>query len=189
MNELELRVGELERDRDLKEPLFKIGVAIRLRNLELARALLSNIHSSKLNQGLIKKGNAAAHRGMGSVDASLFQQDIAPNVVKCNLSITFKELYKSEPLKYGSMSPKMLEAIDCEVTIRTLVVVNSQRLVGVRQTALEQLDVINTKYGKLTKDAFEEDKDIGWRLARLKELTEEIVESDRQRHAARPRGK
>jgi hypothetical protein len=191
IKELQLRVEQLERERDLKEPLFKIAVAIRLRYLEHARVPLFNVHSSKLNQELIKSGNAAAHHGIGSVDASLFQGDILCNVPKAakqNFIRTFNDLYKSEPANHGSMPSKMVEAIDCEATIRTLVVVSNQRLVKTRQVAMEDLDFIKAKYGKLTREAFGEDKDVVWRLGRLKELTEDIVESDRQRKAVKQHG-
>jgi hypothetical protein len=191
INELQLRVGQLERERDLKEPLFKIGVAIRLRYLELARVPLFNVHNSKLNQELIKRGNAAAHHGMGSVDATLFQGDILSNTwkaVKRNFIIVFNGLYRSKPANYGSMPSKKMEALDCEATIRTLVVVSNQRLVNTRLVAMEHLDFIKAKYEKLTGEAFEEDKDVAWRLDRLKELTEDIVESDRQRKAVKQHG-
>ena len=88
------------------------------------------------------------------------------------------------------MAPKMQEAMDCDATIKTLFVLNSSlRPLKERETALIDIDTIKTKYGKLSKEEFEADEDITRRLARVKVLTNNILEADRKRHDGNGGGK
>jgi hypothetical protein len=80
---------------------------------------------------------------------------------------------------------KMHKLIDCEATIRTVtVLISKNRPLKQRQLALDNCDIIRTRYEKLTREEFEKDEDVERRLARVMELTEEIVEADRVQRSA-----
>jgi hypothetical protein len=178
---LNARIAELEQDRDLKDPLFQVGVSIRVRYLEMAKKMALGSPRAKLDISSIEKGNEAAHHAMGEVDAILFQGDILSAQAKNRLTIPFTELYKSSPKDYSSMSKKMSQVINCEATIRTLNVLNEgNRPLAQRQQALDQIEILHNKYAKLSKERFEADEDVSWRISRLIVLTSEIVEEDRQ---------
>ena len=95
----------------------------------------------------------------------------------------FEELYHYRPTVYVTMPNKMLEAIDCEATIKTLKSLNEglDRPLVEKQQALENVDVIVAKYPKLLKDEFDIDADVVRRVERVKALTEMIVTYDRKR--------
>lgn len=178
---LKSRIALLEKDRELKDPLFKVGVSIRARYLEMSKKLTLSLPRSGLDKECIEAGNAAAHDAMGEVDAILFQGDILSAEVKNNLEISFTELYKSGPGDYGSLSKRMAQVIDCAATIRTLNVLNEgNRPIAQRQQALDQINILYNKYDKLSKERFDTDEDVKWRLDRLITLTREIVQEDRQ---------
>jgi hypothetical protein len=134
-NSLQSRIAELERDRDLKEPLVQVGVSVRLRYLEWAKKRLSGFKRSELDYPNIQRGNDAAHNAMGEVDVILFQGDILPTTVKTSVTMPFTELYRSTPGDYSSQPRKMLQVINCEGTLRTLNVLNERS----RPLALKQL--------------------------------------------------
>jgi hypothetical protein len=178
---LKSRIAEFEKDRDLKDPLFQVGVSIRARYLEMAKKSALGSPRAKLDTICIERGNTAAHEAMGQVDAILFQGDILSAEEKDRLSGPFAELYKLKPEDYCSLSQKMSKIIDCEATIRTLNVLNEgNRPISQRQHALDQIQILQDKYSKLPKEIFEADEDVKSRLGRLVALTREIVEEDRQ---------
>lgn len=178
---LESRIAELEKDREVKDPLFKVGVSIRSRYLEMAKKLAMGSPRSKLDVTCIERGNEAAHGAMGQADAILFHGDILSAEARGRLSVPFTEVYRSKPGDYSSLSPKMKQVIDCEATIRTLNVLNEgSRPITQRQHALDQIHILQKKYAKSSKKSFETDEDVKLRLERLIALTKEIVEEDRQ---------
>jgi len=76
----------------------------------------------------------------------------------------------------------MQQVIDCEGTIRTLLVLNnSLRPLSERETALIDIEFIRKRYQILPRADFESNADIERRLIRLKELTEKIVQEDHKR--------
>jgi len=76
----------------------------------------------------------------------------------------------------------MQQVIDCEGTIRTLLVLNnSLRPLSERETALIDIEFIRKRYQILPQADFESNADIDRRLIRLKELTEKIVQEDHKR--------
>ena len=81
------------------------------------------------------------------------------------------------------MPRKMLEAIDCEATIKTLKSLNEglDRPLVEKGQALEHINIIVQKYPKLKGEAFDTNLDIVRRLGWVKTLTETIVEYDRQK--------
>jgi hypothetical protein len=178
---LQSRIAELEHDRDLKDPIFRIGVSIRVRYLEMAKKMAMGSPRARLDTSSIEKGNEAAHHAMGEADAVLFQINTLSTEAKDRLTIPFTELYRASPEEYASLPKKMRLVINCEATIRTLNVLNEgSRPIAQRQHALDQIQILHSKYAKLSKEDFDTDEDVSSRLARLVALTKEIVEEDRQ---------
>jgi hypothetical protein len=189
-NSLQSRIAELERDRDLKEPLVQVGVSVRLRYLEWAKKRLSGFKRSELDYPNIQRGNDAAHNAMGEVDVILFQGDILPTTVKTSVTMPFTELYRSTPGDYSSQPRKMLQVINCEGTLRTLNVLNERsRPLALKQLVLDQIDILKDKYGKLSQESFEADEDVKRRVTRVIELTKEIIDEERDGRPDRLRGK
>jgi predicted nuclease with TOPRIM domain len=122
LSKAESRIHELEADRNSKAPLIKVAVDIRCRYLEQAQAVDTEATWGKCNQDIVEAGNRAAHSAMGHVDMLLFRHDYLDMGRKLKLARIFTNLYKSNPENYDSMSEKMLKAIDCEATIRTVTV-------------------------------------------------------------------
>lgn len=181
IGDLMSRIAELEQDRDLKDPLFQIGVATRVRYLEMAKKWTLGLPRSQLDSTCIENGNVAAHHAMGHVDAILFHGDILSPHIKANVMVPFTQLYRTIPGDHGLLSKKMAHVIDCEATLRTLNVLNEgQRPIAQRQQALDQSNFLYGKYAKLSKESFDADQDVDTRLARLIALTKEIVEEDRK---------
>lgn len=181
---VECRVKELEADRDSKAPLIKVALDIRSRYLEQAKAVDTETTWGKGQKDVIECGNKAAHNAMGHVDKLLFRDDYLDRGRRFKMAKIFKNLYKSSPEQYGSMSEKMLKAIDCEATIRTVTVLNNGlRPLNERQLAVDQINILQAKHDKMSRDDFEKDEDVDRRLAHLIQLTGKIVIADRQSKA------
>jgi hypothetical protein len=187
---LEAKIKELESDRDQNRMLFDVGVDIRVRFLQNAKKQLGLRYEQ--NSDAIRKGNIAAHAGIGEADVILFQPCLLPNDLRVDLWHIFVNLYGTHPLEYGSRPRKLLEAFDCEATLRTVIVINKGlRPLREREQALGHIEIIKEKYQKLTRQQFEADEDVDRRLAQVKLLTDEIVEEDRLRRSEigkRPQG-
>jgi chromosome segregation ATPase len=193
---LESRIADLERERSIREPLFQVGVSIRVRYLEMAKKLVMRSARGDLDIDSIKRGNAAAHSAMGEVDAVLFHRNILSNRAKISITSPFAELYGCNSRDCSSLSSKMIQVINSEATIRTLNVLNGgNRPLTQRLQVFEQIQILKNKYAKLSKEIFDTDEDVKWRVSRVVALTEEIVEedrqsrADRQTHGKRKRGK
>ncbi|PVH73550.1 hypothetical protein DL98DRAFT_538267 [Cadophora sp. DSE1049] len=66
----EKQIAKLEKDRDVKEPLYQVGVDVRLACLEKAKeAVIAHYNA---DPDIIKKRNAAVHEGNWKADVSLF---------------------------------------------------------------------------------------------------------------------
>jgi len=76
----------------------------------------------------------------------------------------------------------MQQTIDCEGTIRTLLVLNNAlRPLAERETAMIDIEFIRKKHELLGREAFESSEEVARRLARLREMTEQIVGMDHKR--------
>jgi len=187
ISQLQAQVAELERERALKQPIFTIGLAIRIRNLELAKRTLFDLSQNrylKVDNSLVQAGNVAAHNANGLVDKTIFQlpSNILSEEKKNDLELVFEKLHGSLPGGYGALPGNLLEAMDCDATIRSLAVVNAGfRPLVARQQASDRIEYIKEKYGKLSKEAFEESGDVEQKLKELRAFTEEIVRADRVR--------
>ncbi|RDW84562.1 hypothetical protein BP6252_02152 [Coleophoma cylindrospora] len=180
---LQEQTRSLERDQTDKEPLVEIGIAVRTRFLQQARKMVTGQQTSIR---AIKSGNAAAHRANGFVDAAVFRVAQMSGRDMQDMARVFKDLYQVPPLQYGYgyRPKKYLEAIDCEATIRTTISVRRELgSMPQRLQAMDQIDAISAKLrengGRLTADQFDRDADVEWRLQRVKNLTDEIVEAAR----------
>jgi hypothetical protein len=177
------KVKRLEEELQLKDPLFRVGLAVRLRFLENNCSYGPSLYRSEERKMIIAIGNAAAHAGSGDADSAILQgghvNDNAPQ--KLRLEKTFADLYHCKPSEYASWSPKMQKAIDHEVSLRTLMVLNKSfdRPIRERQAALEHFDFIKDKYDRMSKEEFEVDSEVERRLALLREMTEKVIDSDR----------
>ncbi|KAL3419387.1 hypothetical protein PVAG01_09609 [Phlyctema vagabunda] len=177
MTVLKSKIAELEETQPSLEPLAEIGAAIRTRFMHQARQMVTGEPS---NRETIKRGNAAAHRADGRADAALLNGDYMTKADFSRMSSVFKNLYKQNPMDYGSWPQKILDAIDCEATIRTTLSIKRQLgSMPQRLQASEQMDELWRKFEALDFDTFEKNRDVQWRLDRLKLLTEEIVEAAR----------
>lgn len=192
---LELKVSELREENAklqeelvVKQPLFDTGRKVRIRYLEQARELVLFVKPKNLDKVRIENGNIAAHGGNGKADAALFQGDFLSKKERSTYWVVFKALYTTSPDVYGSLSPKYLEVIDHEATIRTLKVLNGSldRPLKERMLALGEIDILKGLHVKLDNDAkFDADQDVDRRLGLVSEWTQKIVEYDRQRDSRR----
>ncbi|KAL2074859.1 hypothetical protein VTL71DRAFT_8638 [Oculimacula yallundae] len=193
----DLSIKHLQKERDalnttqtLLEPLVKIRVDIRLRNLEFARESALNIPTSELDRATILSGNVAAHRANDAVDAAIFKAGLVPEDRMEETTTVFKKLYILEPEVYPTIwHTRIKRVLDCRATIMTVKSVAGSG--DCKDLILEHncLDLELSKMydGMFIKDQFENDPTVEERLLRLEMLTEEIV--DIKRSKGRRRGK
>ncbi|CZT08692.1 uncharacterized protein RAG0_13712 [Rhynchosporium agropyri] len=95
----------------------------------------------------------------------------------------FEELYHFRPCLYATMPSKMLEAIDYEATIKTLILFNEglDRPLAQKHQALDIIGTVLRKYPGLPREHFDTDADVLSRVNRVKALTEMIILYDRRR--------
>lgn len=178
----------LQEELRLKTPLAEVGSDIRRRFLEQARDPLLLVPQPP-NQAMIQKGNAAAHYGNGQADAAiLLSVDWEGNETdRRQLRYVFKALYLHDPEEFMKLPVEIREAVDCQATIRTVVVLNKglNRPLRERQSALDHFETIMKMAEKrkgpsgVMDDASE--AELSRRLRIVKELTEDICKYDRGR--------
>ncbi|KAB8297123.1 hypothetical protein EYC80_002507 [Monilinia laxa] len=95
-----LNCKELKKAHDLREPLVKIGVDIRLRFLDQARETIPDVSRDKTDMVLRTNGNFAAHRGNAAADAALFKGTLIPEEYKEEAEEIFKSLYQCPSNRY-----------------------------------------------------------------------------------------
>jgi hypothetical protein len=191
ISSLESKVSQLMEDNTklkqelvVKQPLFDTGRKVRIRYLEQARELVMFVKPQNLVKIRIENGNIAAHGGNGTADAALFHGDFLSKKERSTYLVVFKALYTTSPDVYGALSPKYLEVIDHEATIRTLKVLNSSldRPLKWRMLALGEIDILKGLHVKIDNKAkFDADEEVDRRLGLVREWTQKIVEYDRQR--------
>jgi cell division protein FtsB len=176
--------AKLQQELVVKQPLFDTGRKVRIRYLEQAREMILFVKPKNLDKIRIENGNIAAHGGNGKADAALFQRDVLSKKEQSTYWVVFKALYTTSPDVYGALSPKYLEVIDHEATIRTLKVLNGSldRPLKERMLALGEIDILKGLHVKMDDDVkFDADQEVDRRLGLVREWTQKIVEYDRQR--------
>jgi hypothetical protein len=83
----------MEKDRDLKAPLVKAAVEVRLRFVEQAREAVLNVSRGEVDLAIIENGNKAAHHANGEMDAELFTAVLVPEEYKEAATEIYKNLY------------------------------------------------------------------------------------------------
>lgn len=185
MSSLGLEKLIFECDAKKKEPLVKIGAAIRLRFLENSREVVFNVPREELDLALILDGNGAAHAGNGLADAALFKAGLVPEncLVECNK--VFQELYQCEPREeYHLFMSKMARILDCETTVRVLKA--SHRSKNDSAAEREEYEghittLLNHYQHVLSQEDFEADENVERLVLQVEKLADKIVQIDRGR--------
>jgi hypothetical protein len=185
---------KLQQELIVKEPLFEMGKKVRIRYLAQAREMVLfvkprkgdtiQIERQELDKVGIENGNLSAHGGNGKADAALFQGNFLSETERYAYWVVFQALYKTPPQDYGTRSPKYLEIMDHEATIRTLKVLNDtlNRPLEARVQALIEIDILKEKYAKMDDATkFDADREVDRRLTLVRTCTRKIVEYDRQK--------
>jgi hypothetical protein len=175
----------LKRELEGKEPLYRVGLDVRLRFLEYARESISGVNPGNLDQGVIARGNDAAHRGHGEADLAALSC-LRGAVPTAHLDALFIDLYHCPTSRYLNWTePKLRDALNYQASIRTLTIQNHSlnRPIRERQSAMEHFQFIWETYERF-RDSFKSFDDatrseIERRLIILKELTATILIADR----------
>lgn len=106
--------GQLEEREVDRHPLFEVGVAVRKRFLEEARAKFPQHRIDHPGQACIDEGNAAVYHANGSADAAL--------LITGQMSLEwgtgiFQEIYSRSPEQYQSLASAGREVVDNQATI------------------------------------------------------------------------
>ncbi|KAK0100367.1 hypothetical protein ONS95_008321 [Cadophora gregata] len=173
---------DLEKTRDVVQPILQIGVDIRLRNLESARECLLKIKQAEKDRAIILSGNVAAHRPNGAVDAALFWAGLVPEDYLPEATRTFKKMYQVSPENYGCWSPMVLRMIDCQATIATVQVQHQFKKFDTSHLRDEHERLHNylvSRQKRLSPEEFEVDEKAKKLLAKIEVIMEEIVDLSR----------
>lgn len=188
VNDLKSQLSSLEVDMEKKEPLVKIGAAIRLRFLEYGRELIHQVARNELDLTLIAEGNAAAHKGNGIADAALFEAGLIPDAYFVDCESLFNDLYQKRPEHFGSVGSKVARILNCQATVNVSKATNrTNDSVAQRDEHREKTDLLLLGYqGIFTKEEFETDDAVERHILRVEELADEIAKIDRGKRR-RPR--
>lgn len=181
---LKHEIAELKKSQD--SPLVKIGVDIRLRNLELARETALDVPTSDLDGAIILSGNVAAHRANGAVDAAIFEAGLVPDGYIEEASKVFKALYHCQPSDYPTQWVSGIKRLlDCRATIKTVKAVAGSADCSALESAHSRLDSeLCTQHDNLwSREDFDTDPSVEERLLRLEVTTEEIVDIKRSKNS------
>ncbi|KAH7417609.1 hypothetical protein BKA64DRAFT_658399 [Cadophora sp. MPI-SDFR-AT-0126] len=173
---------DLEKTRELVQPILQIGVDIRLRNLESARETLLNIKQDQKDRAIILAGNVAAHRPNGLVDATLFTAGLVPEDYLPEATRAFTKMYQVTPANYGCWSPMVLRMIDCQATIATVQIQHHFKKFDTSDLRAEHKRLhkfLVSRQKRLSPDDFEADEKAKKLLAKIEIIMEEIVDLSR----------
>jgi hypothetical protein len=176
---------QLKRELEVKEPLYQVGLDVRLRFLEYARESISGVDPRNLDQGVIARGYNATHRGRGEADNAALSC-LRGAVPTAHLDALFIDLYHCPTSRYLNWTePKLRQALNYQASIRTLTIQNHSlnRPIRERQSAMEHFQFIWETYERF-RGSFQSIGDatrseIERRLVILKELTARILIADR----------
>ncbi|KAF7909268.1 hypothetical protein EAE99_011483 [Botrytis elliptica] len=184
--------NEMEIQRKNTNTLTHIGVAVRVRFLEHAKAQVMGLHKHNFDAKFIRRGNDAAHRAYGAVDSALFTGNYLTDREKRQLEEVYGLIYDGlSPQSYGNMPPRMLQAIDHQGSIVSLYALNNGSMsIRDKQAAGDSMEFLKNKRIELGDEAFEKDEDVSRHLRRLGEFAEIIIAKSRRQgaltHGANP---
>ncbi|THV46750.1 hypothetical protein BGAL_0363g00170 [Botrytis galanthina] len=184
--------SEMEIQRKTTNTLARIGVAVRVRFLEHAKAQVMGLHKFNFDAKFVRRGNDAAHRAYGAVDAALFTGDYLTDREKRQLEEVYGLIYDGlTPENYGNLPPRMLQAIDHQGSIVSLYALNNGSMsIREKQAAGDSMDFLKNKRIELGDEAFEKDEDVARHLRRLGEFADLIIAKSRRHgvlmHGANP---
>ncbi|TGO41389.1 hypothetical protein BHYA_0022g00280 [Botrytis hyacinthi] len=183
---------EMETQQKNTNTLARIGVAVRVRFLEHAKAQVMGLHKLYFDAKFIQRGNDAAHRAYGAVDATIFTGDYLTDREKRQLEEVYGLIYDGlSPQNYGNMPPRMLQAIDHQASIVSLYALNNGSMsIREKQAAGDSMDFLKNKRIELGDEAFEKNEDVARHLRRLEEFADLIIAKSRWQgaltHGANP---
>ncbi|TGO07400.1 hypothetical protein BTUL_0282g00010 [Botrytis tulipae] len=177
--------NEMEIQRKNTSTLARIGVAVRVRFLEHAKAQVMGLHKLNFDAKFVQRGNDAAHRAYGAVDATIFTGDYLTDREKRQLEEVYGLIYDGlSPHNYGDMPPRMLQAIDHQGSIVSLYALsNGSMSIREKQAAGDSMDFLKKKRIELGDEAFEKDEDVARHLRRLGEFADLIIAKSRRQGA------
>ena len=198
--------NKLDHLKERQDPLLQIGVAVRKRFLEQARATIPvgeeffeddtnhardphpvNLPTEdedtwgKPDRSVIEKGNIAAHRGNCEADAALFDRE---SMEGGEYEQLYKRMYRMDPrrLEEGHYSAELRKIRNCEATISALVTV-SFHAGDRRQPVLDRLAGL-AKAVRFAESEFADDEEaqkLDEHVEEAEKMTEEFVEKYRRR--------
>ncbi|TEY39734.1 hypothetical protein BOTCAL_0451g00110 [Botryotinia calthae] len=176
---------EMEIQRRNTNTLASIGVAIRVRFLEHAKSQVMGLHKSNFNTNFVRRGNDAAHRAYGAVDAAIFAGNYLTDREKRQLEGVYGLIYDGlSPQNYGNMPPRMLQAINHQGSIISLYALNNGSMsIRDKQAAGDSMDFLKNKRIELGDEVFEKDEDVARHLQRLGEFADLIIAKSRRQGA------
>ncbi|ESZ97663.1 hypothetical protein SBOR_1945 [Sclerotinia borealis F-4128] len=172
---------EMEAQEEKTNILARIGAAVRIRYLEQAKSQVMGLSPAKYNAEFIRRGNDAAHRAYGAVDAAIFTGNFLEDGEKTQLEGVFGLIYDNiSPQHYGNLPPKMLQAIDYQGSIISLYALNNGAMsIRDRQAASDSMQFLRDKLLELGDDGFEINEDVSRHLNRMGELAFLIITKSR----------
>ena len=173
---------DLEKTRDLLQPILQVGVDIRLRNLESAREILLKIKQDQKDRAIILAGNVAAHRPNGVVDAALFAAGLVPEDYLPEARRVFVKMYQVAPENYGCWTPMVLRMIDCQATVATVQVQHHFKKFDTSDLRAEHERLhkfLVSRQKRLSPVEFESDDKAKKLLSKIEVIMEEIVDLSR----------
>ncbi|KAL2074856.1 hypothetical protein VTL71DRAFT_8635 [Oculimacula yallundae] len=114
MEALEQELKLLKRDCIDKEPLVKIGAAIRLRFLEQSKIQIREVSRESLDQVIIQAGNAAAHDVNLSADIATLKLDFCGTA---DIKAIFFEMYRGKPEEFALCKQIVCRAFELQATM------------------------------------------------------------------------
>lgn len=146
-------------------------------------------------KSILDAGHSAAHHAIGEADALFcllsneqavknLKQSTSPKPgYKSESTKIFEDMYHYAPKKFLELPGKLREAVNLEVTIRTVEVMNEtlERPLKERTSAFDHATYIRETYPKFaSNEAFSSDPEINRRLAILRNFANIIVAGDRK---------
>jgi len=178
IEKLKGRIWGLKDERDLKEPLVQVGVAIRRQFLIQAK---DKSFGRSLDQASdvehIKRGNAAAYEGNGLADEALLLAGFWD--MKEWKEFFVNNLYGVQPGEYASCYQGYQRARNCWVTVQTVRPGRGAKPCFLARSEVDRRTLeIFQEYAR-DGDAADVDPGVQKSIARVEKLTEEIADSVR----------
>ncbi|KAN0115396.1 hypothetical protein V8E51_004940 [Hyaloscypha variabilis] len=178
IEKLKGRIWGLKDERDLKEPLVQVGVAIRCQFLIHAK---DKSFGRSLDQASdtehIKRGNAAAYEGNGLADEALLLAGFLD--MKEWKEFFANNLYGVQPGEYASCFQGYQRARNCWVTVQTVQPGRGAKPCFLARSEVDRRTLEIFKEYARDGDAADVNPGVQKSIARVEKLTEEIADSVR----------